>query len=84
MPLTPCSACRWAAPSKRIACKDCSVQSQSSWQIMIQTLAQAGNRACKSEHYLAVVGTQPRMGSSLASGMGARTHGLLQLFGRQR
>ena len=34
---------------------------------MTQTPAQAGNRASKPEHYLAVVGVQPRMECSLAS-----------------
>ena len=34
---------------------------------MMQTPAQAGNRASKPEHYQAVAGTQLRMGSNLAS-----------------
>eukprot|EP00973_Karenia_brevis_P007394 1000351-Karenia_brevis.AAC.1 len=40
---------------------------------MIQTPAQAGNRAGESERYGALVGTQPRMGSNLASAV-SRDH----------
>ena len=41
---------------------------------MIQTPAQAGNRASKPEHYLAVVGAQPRMECSLASAANMTTY----------
>jgi len=47
-----CKLCWWLILAKQVVCKDPTVQTVTSWQLMNWGTAQAGNRASKTSRYL--------------------------------
>ena len=54
-----CKSCGWPTFTKQIVCKAYMVETVKSWQLMTRELAQAGNRAGKTERYLQWLESKP-------------------------